>query len=132
MALKVLSKSQLDSKNRARLKREAQMVAKLKHPNIVTIYDVGVHEEKPFIVMELIEGKTLLDKPTDNLAEIVSIAKQICAALQHAHEKNIIHRDLKPGNVLIDKKGSIILLDFGLARPLPSRMVTRTPADFCD
>jgi tetratricopeptide (TPR) repeat protein len=122
VALKLLSKTQMDSEGRARLLREAQTLANLRHSNIVVVHDAGEHEEAPYIIMELIEGKTLQEHKPDNLEDVLAVVKQICTALQHAHEHNIIHRDLKPENVILDAGGTAKLMDFGLARSVSSRL----------
>jgi tetratricopeptide (TPR) repeat protein len=97
-------------------------VVKLKHPNIVTVYDAGEFEDQPYVVMEYIQGVTLNEYKPDGLERIIEIAKQICAALQHAHEVGIVHRDLKPENVIIEPDGSVRLMDFGLAVSTATRM----------
>ena len=116
IAVKVLSGSGLGTDGHARLIREAQSVAKLNHPNIVTVYDVGEYDKTPFIVMELIDGNSLAEQPPENIEDTISITRQLCAALEHAHNQGIIHRDLKPENVLITPDHQIKLMDFGLAR----------------
>lgn len=116
VAVKILSELGLGTEGHSRLIREAQSVAKLNHPNIVTIYDVGEYEKTPFIVMELIEGHSLHEHPPENIEETISITRQLCAALEHAHDQGIIHRDIKPENVLITPNHQIKLMDFGLAR----------------
>jgi serine/threonine protein kinase len=116
IAIKVLSESGLGTEGHARLIREAQSAAKLNHPNIVTIYDVGEYEKTPFIVMELINGESLKELPPETIEDTISIARQLCAALEHAHRQGIIHRDLKPENVLITPDRQLKLMDFGLAR----------------
>jgi predicted ATPase len=134
VAVKVLSASELGTEGRARLLREALAAAGLNHPNIVTVHDVGEAEELPFIVMELVEGPSLYEQPPAELEQILAIAQQICAALDHAHTNGIVHRDLKPENVLITpdpragtgvpSRGSgcsAKLVDFGLARSVASR-----------
>ncbi len=103
----------------SRFKREAQTAGSLSHPNIVTIYDVGTHENRSFIAMEYIEGKTLRDLlNSDELTaeKIINISVQVCEGLNEAHSKGIIHRDIKPENIIIDEKGRVKILDFGLAR----------------
>lgn len=119
-----MSNTDLGTEGRARMLREAQLTAKLEHPNIVTVYDAGEYEEKPFIVMQLVEGETLAEKPPKDLDETLEFAKQMCAALEHAHNLGIVHRDLKPENVIIDRDGVLKLMDFGLARSVTSRLTS--------
>ncbi len=100
---------------------ESQAAASLSHPNIVSIYDVGQSEEKHYIVMEFIEGKTLKEYIAEKKGNIywkeaTDIAMQICSALEHAHSKHIIHRDIKPQNIMINTEGVIKVTDFGIAR----------------
>jgi predicted ATPase len=121
VAVKVLSATGLGTEGRARLLHEAQAAAGLNHPNIVTVHDVGEAEGLPFIVMELVAGPSLYEQPPAELEQILTITRQICAALEHAHSNGIIHRDLKPENVLISATGSAKLVDFGLARSVASR-----------
>jgi len=102
-----------------RFQREAQVVARLEHPNIVPIYDYAEHEGRPYLVMKFIEGETLkarLKRSPIDLEEINLVVESVGAALSYAHEKGILHRDVKPSNVLIAKDGRIYLADFGLAR----------------
>ena len=126
VAIKVLAKAGLGTEGHARLLREAQAVARLNHPNIVGVYDVGETEDASFIVMELVEGGSLhtWQGPSSprGIDEIVAIAAQVCAALAHAHARDIIHRDLKPENILVTPDGSAKLADFGLARSVASRL----------
>jgi eukaryotic-like serine/threonine-protein kinase len=98
-----------------RFSRETSIIAGLNHPNICTLYDVGLN----YLVMELIEGPTLADRIKEgplSLAEACGIARQIADALEYAHEKGVIHRDLKPGNIKIRSDGFVKVLDFGLAK----------------
>jgi serine/threonine protein kinase/tetratricopeptide (TPR) repeat protein len=122
VAVKVLSAAALDDDSQARMLREAQSAAGLNHPNIVSVHDAGSAEDFPFIVMELVEGQTLYEFRPQTLEDILSIARQMCSALEHAHAHGIIHRDLKPENVVIAKDGSAKLTDFGLARISASRL----------
>lgn len=122
IALKIVSQGSLGTEGRVRLLREAQSAAKLNHPNIVSIFDAGEFGDQPYIVMELIEGKSLFEKRPQGQTEIIEISQQICSALAHAHKNGIIHRDLKPENVLRTPSGMIKLTDFGLARSVSSRM----------
>ncbi len=122
VAVKVLSDPRLGTEGRARLLREAQAVAKLDHVNIVAVYDAGESNGSPFIVMQLVEGKSLHERRPQGIDEIVSVAKQLCAALYHAHSLGIVHRDLKPENVVVTSDGTLKLMDFGLARSIASRL----------
>lgn len=103
-----------------RFRREAKAAAKLSHPNIIDIYDVGESDGIYFIVMKYIDGETLAKKTRRekniNPNEAISIIKQLAQALAYAHERNIIHRDLKPANVMLDEYAKPILMDFGIAR----------------
>lgn len=129
VAVKVLNSASMGQAGRTRLLHEAQAAARLNHPNIVDIYDAG---EAPglgddvnpltFIVMELIDGPSLHEQSPATFQELVSITRQICDALEHAHVHGIIHRDLKPENVMLDKQGTVKLTDFGLARSVSSRL----------
>ncbi|MFN2226070.1 MAG: protein kinase domain-containing protein [Anaerolineae bacterium] len=124
VAVKVLSAPRLTSESRARLLREARAVARLAHPNVVTVYDAGESDGLPYVVMELVEGPSLHEEPAHELDEILAVARQLCAALEHAHDQGIVHRDLKPENVLLAADGTAKLVDFGLARTVASRLTT--------
>jgi eukaryotic-like serine/threonine-protein kinase len=112
-----------------RFYREAQSAGKLQHPNIVTIYDLGVQEATPYIVMEFLEGESLdaaiRSGRALSLEDKLNIVIQICNALAYAHEQSIIHRDIKPGNVMLLKDGTVKLVDFGIAR-IGAEYVTRS------
>ncbi len=129
VAVKVMSETALGTEGRVRLMREARATAQLNHPNIVSVYDAGETDPStssgqaaPFIVMELVEGESLHDRRPEALDDILAIARQVCAALDHAHAHGIIHRDLKPENVMILPDGTAKLMDFGLARSAASRL----------
>jgi ABC-type oligopeptide transport system substrate-binding subunit len=124
VAIKVMSAAALGTEGRARLLHEARAAASLNHPNIVTVHDVGEADDSPFIVMELVGGESLHDRPPEALDDILDIARQICAALEHAHANGIIHRDLKPENVLTAPDGTPKLVDFGLACSVASRLTS--------
>ena len=115
-----------------RFRREARAAARLSHPNIVPIYDVGEDAGIPYIVMELVEGGNLKDRiraaaPLPD-AEIRSIGATLAATLDYAHHKGIIHRDVKPQNVLLGEDGRARLTDFGIAQAMASSGLTRTGA----
>ncbi|OFW54138.1 MAG: hypothetical protein A2146_02480 [Actinobacteria bacterium RBG_16_67_10] len=124
VAVKVLSEPGLGTAGRARLVHEAQAAAQLNHPNIVTVHDVGEVDGTPYIVMELVEGGSLHDRPPASNAAVVDITRQVCTALEHAHAHGIVHRDLKPENVLLTADGMAKLTDFGLALSIASRTTT--------
>jgi serine/threonine-protein kinase len=115
VALKVLSEAFVgDAERLARFTREAEVLAALNHPNIATIYGV----EEGALVMELVEGDTLAEIIVRGALPIeiaIAYARQICDALEAAHEKGIVHRDLKPANVKVTPDGLVKVLDFGLA-----------------
>ncbi len=108
-----------DSEFRIRFVREARAVAQLQHPNIITIHELVEEEGTHYIVMELLEGaslSTLIRKRPMDLAEKLSILRQIAAGLQCAHEDGIVHRDLKPSNFFVLRNGVVKVLDFGVAK----------------
>lgn len=113
-----------------RFRQEAQAAARVSHPHIVNIYDVGKDEDVYYIVMEYIQGETLKEyierKNVLAMDEAVSIALQICEALDHAHQNNLIHCDIKPHNILLGKGGRIKVTDFGIARAVTSATMTQT------
>ncbi|MGL4550110.1 MAG: serine/threonine-protein kinase [Gemmataceae bacterium] len=105
---------------RERFAREGRATAALDHPNIVRIYDVQQDGDVHFMVMEYVEGKSLSkllrEQGRMTVSRAVDVVRQAAAGLQHAHERGIIHRDLKPANLLVDRAGTVKLLDMGLAR----------------
>ncbi|MFZ5597425.1 MAG: Stk1 family PASTA domain-containing Ser/Thr kinase [Bacillota bacterium] len=111
-----------------RFRREAQAVASLSHPNIVSIYDVGKEGDMHYLVMEYVDGEDLrsIIKREGRLTpeNAVRIARQVCDALDHAHDNNIVHRDVKPHNILITKSGRAKLTDFGIAREATAATIT--------
>jgi len=118
-----------DEDCRKRFKREAQAAAKLDHSNIIPVYEVSEHEDRPYFAMALIEGKSLRDViKTGNLStdEAIYLTMQICEGLQEAHEAGVVHRDIKPSNIIIDGKGRPRLLDFGLAMISSEEKLTKT------
>jgi Tol biopolymer transport system component len=106
-----------------RFAREARAAAKINHPNICTVYEIGEFENLPFLVMELLEGETLKQRiagrpvPFDSL---VDWSIKIVDGLEAAHDRGILHRDIKPGNLFLTSRGQVKILDFGLAKLLPT------------
>jgi predicted Ser/Thr protein kinase len=120
VALKVLS-PQLSSDPSfvERFTREARALAQLSHPNIVSIFDSGVHDGVPYLVMEFVDGtplRKMLAARKLSSEDALRLVPQICDALQYAHRQGIVHRDIKPENILIDREGRVKIADFGLAK----------------
>lgn len=113
-----------------KFKKESLSSASLSHPNIVNIYDVGVEDGIYYIVMEFVKGKTLKqvikEKAPMSYMDVINISRQICQALEHAHNNNIVHRDVKPQNILITQDGIAKVTDFGIARVSNSSTLTNT------
>jgi WD40 repeat protein len=104
---------------RLRFQGEAELASRLDHPNIVPIYEVGVHEGQPYFTMKVITGVSLAQRLADGAIsprQAATLLQKISRAVQHAHQRGIIHRDLKPGNVLLDEQGEPWLTDFGVAK----------------
>ncbi|MBO5650505.1 MAG: serine/threonine protein kinase, partial [Selenomonas sp.] len=110
--------------------REAQAAAKLSHPNIVNIYDVGVMGDDHYIVMEYVPGSTLKDRIKQeghlSVDAALRVAKDIASALAHAHANNLVHCDIKPHNILMMPDGSAKVADFGIARAVTESTMTYT------
>ncbi len=153
VALKVLPEALANDRDRmARFRREAQVLASLNHPNIAAIYGLEDSGSVQALVMELVEGPTLAERIATRasrdpvgaglalparaqhaaplpLDEALSIARQICEALEAAHEKGIIHRDLKPANIKVTAEGTVKVLDFGLAKGLEGEGAQEDPSN---
>jgi beta-lactam-binding protein with PASTA domain/predicted Ser/Thr protein kinase len=111
-----------------RFGREAQAGARLSHPNIVSIFDVGRHGDDHYLVMEYVEGTNLKniinEKGRLNENQVIRIGIELCEALEHAHENGLIHCDIKPHNILINDRGRVKVTDFGIARACTSDTIT--------
>ena len=116
----------------ARFKQELVLSQQVTHRNVIRIYDLGDADGLKYITMEFVEGKDLrtlvLERTKFSPEEAVEIIRQVCAALEAAHDAGIIHRDLKPQNIMEDSSGRILLMDFGLARTLDGDKMTQTGA----
>src|SRR5437868_5816746 len=107
---------------RQRFQREARAAAKVWHPHVCPIFDVGEHDSQPYVVMAYLEGRSLAEWLAkegrfEDLGHAVLLVRQVLDALDAIHQRGIVHRDLKPGNVMLDAAGRAIVTDFGLARP---------------
>ena len=121
VALKVMSIRDAGVEELERFKREARAAAKLRHPNIVPILDVGEHEGQHFFTMDLVRGQTLTALARSHQltpSQSAEILAKVSRAIHHAHEAGVIHRDLKPSNILVDEQGEPHVMDFGLAKDL--------------
>jgi serine/threonine-protein kinase len=114
---------------RLRFQREAEAIGRLSHPNIVAVYDMGEHQGRLYLAMELLEGedlRALVEKQAQlQPAERVRILAEIAAGVAYAHSRGVVHRDLKPANILLTAGGRVKLLDFGLARLASMDTITR-------
>jgi len=131
VAVKVLREPYADDEQfRRRFLREAQAVSLLSHPNIVTLFDTGMHEGAPYLVFEYVSGHTLKDEIRSRgplpLEEVLAIGDQVLRALTHAHNRGIIHRDIKPHNILLTPDGTAKVSDFGIARALGGDTLTES------
>ncbi len=118
IAIKTLTHDDLDF--RERFAREARAAARLRHPHIITIYDVGEHDGRPYIAMEYCQGENLeklLHGPSElGIERKLALLEQLCDGLLFAHRAGIVHRDIKPANLMVNAEGQLKILDFGIAR----------------
>jgi serine/threonine-protein kinase len=101
---------------RARFLQESRLASRLSHPNVVQVYDAGETDGSPFIVMEYVPGDTIANRGRLGHGEVVPLALQACAGLQHAHDAGLVHRDVKPANLLVREDDVLKIADFGIAR----------------
>jgi len=129
VAVKILKEKFSQDKNFVdKFKTEALAAARLSHPNIVNIFDVGQEKNLHYIVMEYVEGQTLQEIIKEqaplSVKRAVDIAVAICYGIQHAHERGIIHRDIKPHNILVTSQGTVKVADFGIAQAINKKTIT--------
>src|SRR6185369_3169802 len=119
VALKFLPEAATDEQTLERFRNEVRIARRISHPNVCRVYDIGQSDDQVFLSMEYIDGEDLSSLlrrigrlPSDKALEI---ARKICAGLAAAHDKGVLHRDLKPSNIMLDGRGEILIMDFGLA-----------------
>ena len=131
VAIKVVRGGFGSEESLERFRYERQILAKLKHPNIATLYDVGITSNGlPYLAMEYLEGKpldTFCDERKLSVEERLKYFKKVCDAVQHAQNSLVIHRDLKPSNILVTDSGAVKLLDFGIAKFMSNDELPATP-----
>ncbi len=133
VAVKMLKSAILSEEARSRLMREAQAVAKLNHPNIVSIYDIDMEDRTPFFVFEFIDGMSLREligtypEGKCDIQTILRVGIDVCNALNYAHSQSALHKDVKPENILITQDGTVKLMDFGLAKILGKPIIAQEP-----
>jgi tetratricopeptide (TPR) repeat protein len=122
VAIKLVKPERVDGRGRLRMRREAQAMARLSHPNVVHVYEVGEHDGELFVAMEYVDGQDLEGHPkavAPGWRSVLQLYLQAAAGLQAAHDVGLVHRDFKPSNVLVSKDGIAKVADFGLARVEP-------------
>jgi eukaryotic-like serine/threonine-protein kinase len=128
VAIKILSDTiSSDPEFVARFRREARVAAGLSHPNLIGIFDYAAEAERPYLVMEYVQGETLAERISRGAqTDCRELARELLGALAHIHAAGIVHRDIKPQNILIDADGRAKLIDFGIALPADATSLTRT------
>jgi len=131
VAIKMLKSAVSGEEAYSRFMREAQAVAKLNHPNIVSIHDIGKEDGKQFFVLEFVDGMSLRElmgtypEGKCDIQTVLRISIDVCNALQYAHSQSVLHRDIKPENIMITQEGTAKLMDFGLAKMLGQPSITQ-------
>lgn len=132
VAIKIVAAEMLTPEIETRLRREAQIVARLDHPAIITVHDIGRHEGALFVVMPVVPGvamRTLMTRGALRLGDVLNLTEQIARALDYSHRQGVVHRDIKPENLLVDGFGDgdprVRIMDFGLARVTSESELTR-------
>jgi non-specific serine/threonine protein kinase len=129
VALKIIADNLLrDESAVARFEREARAAAALDHPNICTVYELTQHRGRPVIVMELVEGESLREimrRGSVAVRVAIDVGIAVSEALEAAHQKGFVHRDIKPGNIMVNSRGQVKLLDFGLAKSADAEALER-------
>jgi tetratricopeptide (TPR) repeat protein/tRNA A-37 threonylcarbamoyl transferase component Bud32 len=131
VAIKMLKSAVSGEEARSLFMREAQTVAKLNHPNIVSVYDIGEEDGKQFFVLEFVDGmslRSLMETYPEGKCDIQTVLRtgiDVCSALQYAHSQGVLHRDIKPENILVTEEGTAKLMDFGLAKMLGQPSITQ-------
>jgi serine/threonine protein kinase len=119
VAIKILTDIGYEEDFKRRFLRESEMMAKLMHPNIVTVFDFGEFEGRPYLVLELVDGPSLMamaQKTPISAGQVITLAGQVCEAMAYAHGQGIIHRDLSLRNIMVSDRDQVRILDFGLAK----------------
>lgn len=130
VAVKLIRSALLSDESGARFAREARALARIDHPNVVTVYEAGVQDDVPYLVMELLEGvglqQLLRERGPQDEATVRAVAAGVCRALAAVHEAGMVRRDVKPSNIQLTRTGRVALHDFGIAQQHDSTAVTHT------
>jgi serine/threonine-protein kinase len=130
VAVKVMNSLSWDASSAARFQREARTIGRLRHPNIVSVFDFGEHEGVPYMIVEYVPGGNLdeavLPGETLPAEQVVLLLRGVAAALDYAHGMGVVHRDVKPSNVLISRDGTPVIVDFGLSKLTKEASLTAT------
>jgi len=131
VAVKILKSAVTGEEAYSRFMTEAQAVARLNHPNVVSIHDIGKEDGRQFFVLEFVDGESLRDLMATypegkcDIQTVLKIGMDVCGALQYAHSQKVLHRDVKPENVMVTRDGVAKLMDFGLAKMIGQPKLTQ-------